>query len=95
MEKSVASSWKFSKRTQRYYAESVKKERSYRYFPFMVARVLKECVLFQRNGNEFNPKQIAPTIGMKTTPPTEAPSPIAKCAKLCMGEGVLNKVAWS
>ena len=90
----ASSSWKFSKRTQRYHVESVKEETSYSYFPFMVARVLKERALFQRNDNVFNPKQIAPTIGMKTTPPTEAPSPIAKCAKLCMGEGVLNKVAW-
>ena len=44
----------------------------------MVVRVLKECALFQRNGNVFNPKQIAPIIDMKTTPPTEVPFPIAK-----------------
>ena len=35
----------------------------------MDARVLKECDLFQRNDNVFNPKQTAPTIGMKTTSP--------------------------
>ena len=58
MEKSVASSWKFSKRTRRYHVQSVKKEKRYSYFPFMVARVLKEYTLFQRNGNVFNPKQI-------------------------------------
>ena len=79
---------KFSKRTQRYHAELVKEEKTYSYFPFMVARMLKERAFFQgsfsqvTDDNVFNPKQITPTIRMKTAPPTEllmkGPSRITK-----------------
>ena len=68
---------KFSKRTQKFHAEVVKEEKSYSYFPFLMAKMLKERCLLRgsfsqsTDDNVFDPKQIAPTIGMKSAPPTE------------------------
>lgn len=65
------------KPTQKFHAEIVKEEKSYSYFPFMVAKMLKERCLLEgsfsqpTDDNLFNPKQIAPTIGMKAAPSTE------------------------
>ena len=63
---------KYSKHTQKFHAEIVKVEKSYSYFPFMMAKMLKgRCLLegsFSQptDYNPCNPKQIAPTIiGMK------------------------------
>ena len=81
---------KYSKRTQKFHAEIIKEEKTYSYFPFMVAKMLKErCVLegsFSQptDDNQFNPKQIAPTTGMKAAPSTEellkGPSRLSKPA---------------
>lgn len=68
---------KFSKRTQKFHAEIVKEEKAYAYFPYMVARMLQTRQEFKgsfsgrSDVDEFNPKQIAQTIGMKEPPPTE------------------------
>lgn len=68
---------KYSKRTQRYHAEIVKEEKSYKYFPYMVARMLDLRRGFEgsfsakSDVDEFNPKQIAPTLAMKAPPSTE------------------------
>ncbi|XP_020616844.1 uncharacterized protein LOC110054824 [Orbicella faveolata] len=68
---------KYSKRTQRYHAEVVKKDKAYAYFPYMVARMLHTERGFQGSFSakndvvEFDPKQIAPTLAMKATPSTE------------------------
>ena len=79
---------KYSKRTQKFHAEVVKKEKSYSYFPFLMGKMLKERCLLEgsfsqpTDDNLFNPKQIAPTIGMKAAPSTEellkGPSRFAK-----------------
>ena len=58
-------------------AEVLKEEKSYSYFPFLMAKMLKERCLLRgsfsqsTDDNVFDPKQIAPTIGMKAAPPTE------------------------
>ena len=68
---------KYSKRTQRYHAEKVKEEKGYAYFPFMVSRMLDTRRGFEgsfsarSDVDEFNPKQIAPTLAMKAPPSTE------------------------
>ena len=68
---------KYSKRSQRYHAEIVKEGKIYDYFPSMVAKMLQNRILFQGNFqaradvDEFDPKQISPTIGMMEPPPTE------------------------
>ena len=68
---------KYSKRTQKYHAEVVKEGKSYEYYPYMVAHMLKVRSEFEEkfsgrsDQDEFDPKQIAPTIGMKEPPPTE------------------------
>ena len=71
---------KYSKRTQRYHAEIVKEEKGekgYAYFPFMVSRILDTRRGFEgsfsarSDVDEFNPKQIAPTLAMKAPPSTE------------------------
>ena len=68
---------KYSKRTQTFHAETVKEEKAYLYFPFLMAKMLKERCLLEgsfsqkTDDNVFNPKQIAQTIGMKAAPPTE------------------------
>jgi len=68
---------KFSKRTDRYHAEVVKEDKKYSYFPYMAARMLLTRKEFQGSFSgpldvdEFDPKQIAPTLGMKEPPPTE------------------------
>ena len=69
---------KYSKRTTKYHAETVKQEKEYSYFPFMMARMLKERAQLEgsfsqrTDDNVFNPKQMAPTLGMKeASPPTE------------------------
>lgn len=79
---------KYSKRTQKFHAEMVKEEKAYSYFPFLMAKMLKERCLLEgsfsqkTDDNVFNPKQIAPTIGMKAAPSTEelmkGPSRLAK-----------------
>jgi len=79
---------KYSKRTQKFHAETVKKEKAYAYFPFLMAKMLKERCLLEgsfsqkTDDNVFDPKQIAPTIGMKAAPSTEellkGPSRLAK-----------------
>lgn len=79
---------KYSKRTQKFHAETVKEEKAYSYFPFLMAKMLKERCLLEgsfsqkTDDNVFNPKQIAPTIGMKAAPSTEelmkGPSRLAK-----------------
>ena len=78
---------KYSKRTQRYHAEIVKEDKTYAYFPYMVARMLQTRRAFEgsfsarSDVDEFNPKQIAPTLAMKAPPPTaellKAPSRFA------------------
>ena len=79
---------KYSKRTQKFHAETVKEEKTYSYFPFLMAKMLKEHCLLEgsfsqkTDDNVFNPKQITPTIGMKAAPSTEelmkGPSCLAK-----------------
>ena len=59
----------------------VKEGKSYEYYPYryMVAHILMCEVQSELEGNfsgrsdqdEFGPKQIAPTMGMKEPPPTE------------------------
>ena len=68
---------KYSKRSQKFHAEVVKKEKQYSYFPFLVSKMLQRRSVSEvsftlpsdRNG--FDPKQIAPTLEMKEPPPTE------------------------
>lgn len=78
---------KYSKRTQKFHAEAVKEEKSYSYFSFMMVKMLKERWSFSQptDDNLFNPKQIAPTIGMKAAPSTEellkGPSRLSKPAQ--------------
>ena len=68
---------KYSKHSQKYHAELVKEENTYSYFPFLIAKML--WIRTQMEGtfslpsdrNEFDPKQIATTIGMKEPPPIE------------------------
>ena len=73
----LAAHRKYSKRTQRYHAEIVKEDKAYTYFPYMVARMLDTCRGSQgsfsarSDVDDFNPKQIAPTLAMKAPPPTE------------------------
>ena len=68
---------KFSKHTQKFHAEIVTEEKSYSYFPILMAKMLKErCLLHgsfsqSTDDNLFDPKQIAATIGMKVAHPTE------------------------
>ena len=68
---------KYSKRTQRYHAEVVKEEKAYRYFPYMVSRMLDIRRGFEgsfsakSDVDEFDPKQIALTLAMKAPPSTE------------------------
>lgn len=68
---------KYSKHTQKFHDETIKEEKAYSYFPFLMAKMLKERCLLEgsfsqkTDDNVFNPKQIAPTIGMKVAPPTE------------------------
>ena len=79
---------KYSKRTQKLHAEIVKEQKAYSYFPFLMAKLLKERCLLEgsfsqkTDDNVFNPKQIAPNIGMKAAPSTEelmkGPSHLAK-----------------
>ena len=69
---------KYSKRSQKFHAEIVKEKKSFSYFPFLVAKMLHRRSMYEGSFtlpsdrvNEFDPKQIAPTIGMKEPPPTE------------------------
>ena len=69
---------KYSKRSQKFHAEIVREEKSFTYFPFLVAKMLHRRSMYEGSFtlpsdriNEFDPKQIAPTIGMKEPPPTE------------------------
>ena len=69
---------KYSKRLQKFHAEIVKEEKSFSYFPFLVAKMLHRHSMYEGSFtlpsdrvNEFDPKQIAPTIGMKEPLPTE------------------------
>ena len=68
---------KYSKRSQKYHAELVKEEKAYSYFPFLIAKMLRMRTQMEgsfnlpSDRNEFDPKQIATTIGMKEPPPTE------------------------
>ena len=83
----LAAHRKYSKRTQRYHAEIVKEDETYACFPYMVARMLQTRKAFEgrfsarSDVDEFNPKQIAPTLAMKAPPPTaellKAPSRFA------------------
>ncbi|XP_068709173.1 uncharacterized protein [Montipora foliosa] len=68
---------KYSKRSQKFHAEVVKEEKQYSYFPFLVCKMLHRRSVYEgsftlpSDRNSFDPKQIAPTIGMKEPPPTE------------------------
>ena len=69
---------KYSKRSQKFHAEIVKEKKSFSYFPFLVAKMLHRRSTYKGSFtlpfdrmNEFDPKQIAPTIGMKEPPSTE------------------------
>lgn len=68
---------KYSKRTQKFHAETVKEEKGYSYFPFLMTKMLKERCLLEgsfsqtTDDNVFNPKQISPTIAMKAAPSAE------------------------
>lgn len=68
---------KYSKRSQKYHAELVKEEKTYSYFPFLIAKMLRMRTQMEgsfnlpSDRNEFDPKEIAATIGMKDPPPTE------------------------
>ena len=83
---------KYSKRSQNFYAAIVKEEKSFSYFPFLVAKMLHRRSTFEGSFtlpsdrmNEFDAKQISPTIGMKEPPSTEelmaGPSRFAKKVK--------------
>lgn len=79
---------KYSKRSKKFHAEILKVEKSYSYFPCVIAKMLKErCELLgsftqPTDDNIFNPKQIAATIGMKEPPSTrellKGPSRLSK-----------------
>lgn len=68
---------KYSKRSQKYHAEVVKEEKSYSYFPFLICKMLQRRAQMEgsfsqpSDRNDFDPKQIAPTLAMKEPPPTE------------------------
>ena len=68
---------KYSKRSQKYHAEVVREEKSYNYFSFLICKMLQRRSQMEgsfsqpSDRNEFDPKQIAPTLGMKEPPPTE------------------------
>ncbi|XP_015748821.1 PREDICTED: uncharacterized protein LOC107328613 [Acropora digitifera] len=68
---------KYSKRSQKYHAEVVREEKSYNYFPFLIIKMLQRRSQIEgtfsqpSDRNEFDPKQIAPTLAMKEPPPTE------------------------
>ena len=68
---------KYSKRSQKCHAEVVKKEKKYSYFPFLVSKMLQRRSVYEgsftlpSDTNSFDPKQIAPTLGMKEPPLTE------------------------
>ena len=68
---------KYSKRSQKFHAEVVKEEKQYSYFPFLVCKMLHRRSVYEgsftlpSDRNSFDPKQIAPTIGMKEPPPTK------------------------
>jgi len=68
---------KYSKRSQKYHAEPIKSEKAYSYYPFLISKMLQRRTQVEgsfnmpSDRNEFNPKQIAPTIGMRAPPPTE------------------------
>ena len=68
---------KYSKRSQKYHAEVVREEKSYNYFPFLISKMLQRRSQIEgsfsqpSDRNEFDPKQIAPTLAMKEPPPTE------------------------
>ncbi|KAJ7363182.1 hypothetical protein OS493_011462 [Desmophyllum pertusum] len=82
---------KYSKRTQKFHAEIVREEKTYSYFPFLISKMLqRRCQMegsfyLPSDRNEFDPKQIALTLGMKAPPPTEelmkGPSRFMKKAK--------------
>lgn len=68
---------KYSKRFHKYHAELVKDEKTYSYFPFLIAKMLRMRTQMEgsfnlpSDRNEFDPKQIATTTGLKESPPTE------------------------
>lgn len=68
---------KYSKRSKKYHAEVVKEEKSYSYFPFLTCKMLQRRSRMEGSfsqpsyRNEFDPKQIAPTLAMKEPSPTE------------------------
>ena len=68
---------KYSKRSQKYHAEVVREDKSYSYFPFLICKMLQRRSQMEgsfsqpSDRNEFDPKQIAPTLAMKEPPPTE------------------------
>lgn len=68
---------KYSKRSQKFHAEVVKEEKQYSYFPFLVSKMLQRRSVYEgsftlpSDRNSFDPKQIAPTLGIKEPPPTE------------------------
>ena len=68
---------KYSKRFQKYHAELFKEEKTYSYFPLLISKMLRLRTRLEgifnlpSDGNEFDPKQIATTIGKKEPPPTE------------------------
>ena len=68
---------KYSKRSQKFHAEIVKEEKTYSYFPYLVTKMLHRRSMYEgsftlpSDRNTCDPKQIAPTIGMKEPPPTE------------------------
>lgn len=69
---------KYSKRTKKYHAEPVKQDKEYNYFPFLIARMLKERSQFEgsftqrTDDNAFNPKQIAPDTWHERTSPNRS-----------------------
>lgn len=68
---------KYSKRSQKYHAEVVREKKSYNYFPFLICKMLQRRSQMEgsfsqpSDRNEFDPKQIAPTLAIKEPPSTE------------------------
>ena len=63
---------KYSKRSQKYYAEIVREAKTYSYYPFLICKMLLRRAQIEgsfsqpSDRNEFNPQQTAPRLGRKS-----------------------------
>ena len=60
---------KYSKRSQKYHAELVTEEKTYSYFPFLIAKMLQMCTQMEgsfnlpSDRNEFDPNKLQEQLG--------------------------------